>query len=766
ELGQLRVKYLGNNLDSLVYDYTIRGWLQGINKNYLAPGAGNNHYFGMELGYDNRTSVAGTSYANTNLNGDIAGMSWKSAGDGVVRKYDLSYDVVNRLSGANYLDNHSGSGWDHSAMDYTVGNLQYDANGNILFANRNGFKVGSPTAPVDELSYTYQQNSNELMQVNDAANDTASILGDFHYKGSKGTSDYAYDNNGNLVEDANKGIDKIIYNYRDLPQQVHMMGKGNILYTYDALGNKLVKTIVDSVSGLATTTLYMDEFQYQQRSSIAHPGSAIDTLQQLGHDDGRARWAFHKYMNGDSAYTWEYDLFEKDHLGNTRVILTTEKDSAVYPATMELGSRSREMALFYNIDSTAYPIDSIPGTYPTDNTTSPNNYVARVNGSGQRMGPALLLKVMSGDSVAFAVKSFYHSNNNAGGTSSSFQNVLNSLAGGLVAITGGGEHGSVGALTQPAGAPVYGALSSFLPANDTGSTGKPKAYLNWMLLDNQFNYVGGSDQSGALQVGSAEVLNTLAKGVGVHRSGYLYIWGRNETENWDVFFDNLVVATYSGPMLEEDHYYPFGLAMAGISDKALKTNYVENKYRWNKGSELQNKEFSDGSGLEMYETNLRELDPQLGRWWQVDPKTDETYESVSPYAAMNNDPVRYNDPNGDEGENCCELTFTWENAKNKLHQDWDHIKEFGHDFGLAALNSAGSTLNGYVNTKSFGSYSTNPAQDYFGVPTEINQSASVMGQLGGTAPIAGGGASPDLNFAMSDASAGPSGSTISPGVPT
>lgn len=57
-------------------------------------------------------------------------------------------------------------------------------------------------------------------------------------------------------------------------------------------------------------------------------------------------------------------------------------------------------------------------------------------------------------------------------------------------------------------------------------------------------------------------------GLKAPRNGYVYVYLSNASAV-PVYFDNFAVSHERAALIQEDHYYPFGLRIAGISSRAL-----------------------------------------------------------------------------------------------------------------------------------------------------------------------------------------------------
>ncbi len=100
-----------------------------------------------------------------------------------------------------------------------------------------------------------------------------------------------------------------------------------------------------------------------------------------------------------------------------------------------------------------------------------------------------------------------------------------------------------------------------------------------------------------------------------------------------MFFDNLVVQHYSGPLVEENAYYPFGLKAVGISSRAA--GRLQNKEKT-----FQGQRFDDELGLDWIQFKWRNHDPQIGRFIEIDPLAND-YVYNSTYAFSENKVVRH-----------------------------------------------------------------------------------------------------------------------------
>jgi RHS repeat-associated protein len=674
DAGRVKTKHLdpgytagGNTeLESLNYSFNIHNQLTGINKDYALKNPSNynkwGHFFGLYLGFDNRDNV----FTSANLTGQSTGVVWNTQGDDAQRRYNYTYDNAGRLTiGAFTEKKHTGDTWSNSQMDFSVsgtnGKINYDLNGNLVSMWHKGVLPGtaSPT-DVDKLAYTYASYSNKLQSVTDNMTSTSvnGMFGDFKDGTNGSNPDYVYDNNGNLVIDLNKnakdlgnvtGANGIKYNFMDKPEEIRIAGKGTIKIVYSADGEKLQRLFTPEPSGATITTTYINQFVYQES------GSSGLTLQFINFEGGRIRVVTPTSQgNGLDALVVDgnmdllngkrgaYDYYITDYQQNVRMILTEETHTVSNTATMETSRATLEESIFGQTGTSNEVATTRYATASTNWTGNTSGKVSRLGTtSGHNIGSNVLQKVMAGDKVSASVQ-YYYSTAPGGNNTTMVSTMLGSL---VSAISGSSASdlvkGNVSNIsTQLGGLSEFGSAVQPNGSNPGGTT--PQAFLTILFFDERFNFIASADGGVAQQqVASSVASNGASLGlsnVKAPKNGYVYVYVSNQS-NDDVYFDDFNVGIAAGNIIEENHYYAYGLKITTLSSKKLGDSYE---------GELKNKYLYQGAYSEMDEEigwndfALRNYDPQIGRWVQQDPYQ----EFASSYVGMGDDPVNLVDPSG------------------------------------------------------------------------------------------------------------------------
>jgi len=299
ELSQVESKKVGGTnaatpLQVVDYTYNIRGWMTKVNN----PTNLNGKLFAYEMKYNNPTN---TSLATGKHNGNIAEVDWRTSQDDVLKRYSYQYDPLNRLLNGLYSEPNASV----PENNFFSESLEYDINGNISKLYRNSKNTNGLAEQIDRLTYIYL--GNQLTSVTD---------GSTNYKGYPDVSGntIAYDANGNMINQKDKGILQIRYNYLNLPNYLefdrqyftrNQWSNENVYNFYRADGIKFKKEHRYSENSVykKKTIDYLDGFQYETIQNVTSP-----ILKFVPTAEGYFNFENNKYIYN---YT--------DHLGNVRI---------------------------------------------------------------------------------------------------------------------------------------------------------------------------------------------------------------------------------------------------------------------------------------------------------------------------------------------------------------------------------------------------------------------------------------------------------------
>jgi RHS repeat-associated protein len=367
-----RVEIGDKKVQGLDYIYTLQGWLKGVNSEQLGPehdpgkdgtvigqvgqdavGFALNYYSGD---YTSRNDT-GTS-ANANLftftkgqnmegiknlyNGNIKEMvtsmlninqlpSQSQQNINVNTQYNkYGYDQLNRIrsmesKGISYTNPLTFA----TGIDSYKSNYTYDNNGNLQRLNRYGIDASGAlvTPAMDSLAYTYAQNMNRLLSVEDKSTIDGTFPDDLD-----DVKNYEYDDIGQLTKEFNGSILDLDIKWR-VDGKVKSVTKGakEISFEYDGLGNRIAKKVTES--GITTTTFYQRDAQ----------GNVMSTYRMVKPATGPA----------------EYYLVEQDIYGSSRLGIQ-EHLMRLPDATEALRVMADAKHKFVQLPETAAPT-SLPG---------------------------------------------------------------------------------------------------------------------------------------------------------------------------------------------------------------------------------------------------------------------------------------------------------------------------------------------------------------------------------------------------------------------
>ena len=355
-----------------------------------------------------------------------------------------------------------------------------------------------------------------------------------------------------------------------------------------------------------------------------------DTLQFIQTAEGRV---VPKTVDGVDKNEYQYHL--KDHLGNVRTTFAVRDDD--YQTSFE----TVENPYFDNYDQI---------TRLGNFMKKSGSYSHRLTGGGTDIvGLMKTLYVSKGDKISAEVYGKYL---DAQFTDEGVNGAA--LINALVTMLGGGTITGEGTIVQ------NNLNTDFISAAmvDDGQESSPKAYLNYILLDKNFNYLNsGFDRLGSSAADPGDGTGTHQRlsfeEILIEEDGYLMVFLSNESDqSVEVFWDDFRVDHHYNAVLQADDYYPFGLTFNSYTRSYSKAN----NFKYNQG--VTGKTFQGAEGkffrtervpeLGWDLTKFRAYDPALGRFLNIDPMADKfSQESLTPYQYSFNNPIRFNDPYGD-----------------------------------------------------------------------------------------------------------------------